>query len=231
MSLQNKRTILLISGIGVVALIAGLVVIVQLASPDAETLTFTYIPKRVLTLSTGDVAAPYAEAASTCGESLDSAREKASFTLLAPSVMLESYTLKAAVAQAELVQLFYSDGEVCGDNAKTLVDGVVRVYATPMSRATDAADGTQYVTEQQKFYQDNGISATTYSFSNGMKAVGYPAGIGTSNTIDEKGDNIMQSNYDYPATIFIIDDKEKVAYKFEAFIPLEDLVKIASSLQ
>ncbi|HEX6560920.1 MAG TPA: hypothetical protein VF016_02715 [Nitrososphaera sp.] len=231
--MQSNRKTLVIGGI---AAIAAVIFVAAIAAngfnKGIEANAMTYIPKHVLGLTTGDVPPSEDQSASTCGESVDSAQAKVSFKMLTPHVLPEGYSLKAATAQPEAVQLFYFDGNVCGEGNKSLKDGVVKVIAAPLTSADrDAKDGKEYVTKKYDTYVGSGMNATVISLKNGMQAVAYPAGVGTSKTIDENNRVIMEDNYDYAASIYAVDDTNHAVYRVQAFLPLEDLVSIAGSLQ
>ncbi|MEW5841601.1 MAG: hypothetical protein AB1753_11430 [Thermoproteota archaeon] len=235
-NIDKKKTGILVAGSLASIAVILLIIATAIAPPNPEVdqldrAAVTYIQKKVLPLST-NATSPLkeAEAAAACGESLASARAKASFKIATPTVMPEGYTLKGATASEDRVQLYYSDNEVCGPNAKKLRDGIIALYAGPLNTVDDARNGEEFSAKYLKIYNDSGVNATAFVFPNGMRGVGYPAGVGTSHFIDD-GVETRTESYDYPASVWAIDDANKVAYRLEAFIPLEDLIKIAGSLK
>lgn len=190
----------------------------------------TYIKKQILTISTEEQL-PIAEAAVTCDQSISEVKASAPFPVLTPTVMLEGYSLKGAEYIApDRVSLKYSDGNVCGQNAKTLRDGVIEIIAGPLNTASDAKDGSEFVSRFVENAAKKNTEVQTYIF-NGKNAVGYQAGLGKSLTIDENNQVILEESFDYPATVFLVDDNTKTLYRLNGFVPLEDLSYIAQSLK
>ncbi|MEP0824067.1 MAG: hypothetical protein HRF40_01125 [Nitrososphaera sp.] len=227
--MMNNNRKYQIASIAGVAILGALLVAVfaPTASPEGEQ-GMSYIPKRILGLQTGDEL-PSAEAAEACGESLETIKSEAPFPVLTPGTLPEGYSLKSAdYVPPDRVTLHYFDANVCGDNAGRLRDGVIELVAGPLNTITDARNGQEYVDRLVESWQK--ANATAFNFD-GKPAVGYPAGVGTSRAIDENGEVVHTYQYDYPASIWVVDDTTSTVYKLTGYIPLEDLTVIARSLK
>lgn len=212
----------IIAAVIVTGIISGVALV-----PNEE---ISYIPKRILTLKVDDLSLPQVDASVICDETLASVKQKAPFPVLTPTVMLEGYSFKGAqYVEPSRVHLKYSDSNVCGENAKTLRDGVIEIIAGPLDTAFEAKNGTEFVA---KFVENSASTKNVETFVfNGKKAVGFPAGVGKSIVIDENDTIINEGSFDYPATVFVVDDSSKMIYRLNGFVPLEDLVKISESLK
>ncbi|MGI0016518.1 MAG: hypothetical protein ACREBU_24110, partial [Nitrososphaera sp.] len=112
-----------------------------------------------------------------------------------------------------------------------LRDGAIELVAAPLSALTTEKSGADYIAMQEPKYDEKGMNAQPLDLSNGMKAIGYASGIGTSRAIDENDVAVHSEEYDYAADIWVFDDDTKTVYRITAFLPFEDLVKIAESLK
>jgi hypothetical protein len=227
MSTRSK----IIIPIGVAAVIGVILAFAASAGPtDSESMT--YIPKRVLTLQTGSTMLPEAEAAATCGESLEHVRSIVSISVRTPTTLPEGYALKAVdFSPPNTIYMKFSDGPVCGGDGMKLRDGVIELNQGPLSALTTEKSGADYIQQQLPKYEASQMGAETYEFANGLIAIGYPAGVGTSEAIDENNVVVHSEKYDYPASIWAFDDRSQTIYYLKAYLPLEDLVKIAESLK
>ncbi len=218
--------------------IAGAVMLAILAFAYAASLTnsernndtnaVTYISKRILTLQTSNEL-PRADATSICGQSLDQVKADAKFPVLTPTTLPEGYSLKSAdYLPPDRVTLQYADGNVCGEDAQKLKDGVIELVAGPLNTISDAKSGQEYVDKLVKNWEK--ANATAFDFD-GKHAVGYPAGVGTSEAIDENDEVVHTYQYDYPASIWVVDDSSGTVYRLTAYTPIEDLAAVARSLK
>lgn len=225
----KKYKIASIAGVAALgAILAAVFATTLTQSKNTDEQGITYIPKRILDLQTGDEL-PRAEAASTCGQDLATVKSKAPFPILTPTMLPQGYMLKSVDFVApDRATLQYSDGNVCGENAKKLRDGVIELVAGPLSTISDAKTGQEYIDSLMKNWAN--ANATTFDFG-GKYAVGYPAGVGTSRTIDENNVVVHTYKYDYPASIWLVDDSTGTVYRLTGYVPLEDLAKIAQSLK
>jgi hypothetical protein len=189
----------------------------------------TYIPKNILGLKTDNIVTS-ADATTTCDQSLTTVKNKALFPVLTPTVMLEGYTLQGAeYIEPSRVQLKYSDGNVCGEHAKTLRDGVIDIIAGPLDTAFDVKDGKELA---NLFANNSPAKDSITSFaSNGKQIIGIPAWVGKSVVIDDNNKIINEEPYDTPTTVFVVDDSSGMLYRLNGFIPMEDLLQIAKSLK
>jgi hypothetical protein len=230
--MANNKFLFAIS-IAAVIVISAAVIPTTLAGRTGEQGNMTYIPKRVLTLQTQETL-PTAEAASTCDNTLETARSQVPFPVKTPSVLPEGYRLQSVtVTPGVYVLMKYYDGAVCGPDGKSLRDGVLEIAADSFSQYTANENAEEYINRIANGYRDHGINATTYQFSPTIHAVAYPAGIGTSNAYDVDQNNklVHSYQYDYPASIRLVDDSNGTVHNLTAFLPVEDLVKIAESLK
>lgn len=230
-NIKKYKKIASIAGVAVLGVVLAVVfaaALVQSGNRSSDEQGVTYIPKRILGLQTGDEL-PRAEAVSTCGQALDTIKSRAPFPVLTPTTLPQGYSLKSTDFVApDRVTLQYSDGNVCGDNAKKLKDGVLELVAGPLSTISDAKTGQEYADNLAKSWRN--ANATTFDFG-GKYAIGYPAGVGTSKTIDENNVVVHTYKYDYPASIWVVDDSTGTVYRLTGYVPLEDLSKVAQSLK
>jgi|SRR5581483_6115868 len=228
-NIKKNKKIASIVGVAVLGAILTVVFAMTLTqSNSGDTQDITYIPKHVLGLQT-DNELPRAEATSACGQDLTTIKSKAPFRVVEPTVLPQGYSLKSTDFVApDRVTLQYSDGNVCGENAKRLRDGVIELVAGPLSTISNAKTGQEYTDSLAKNWTN--VNATTFDFG-GKHAIGYPAGVGTSKATDENNIVVQTYQYDYPASIWVVDDSTSTAYRLTAYIPLEDLAKIAESLK
>lgn len=224
---KNKRILLpAIAASAAAAIVIALAAGLGMQQDDDKV---TFIDKRLLPVSSGSTNY-YAEAAFQCGESLNTIKSKAPFAILTPKVLPSGYQLQGAdYANADRVILRYSDSNVCGPDGKRLRDGVLEVVVAPTSSL--AKNGTAFInSEYEGFKSRESLAATKFTLSNGNPAFGYPSGVGTSKTYGDNDQLMKEEKFDYPAVVFVADEKTQTLYGLKAFMPMEDLVKIAESL-
>jgi hypothetical protein len=230
--MENIKKYKMIASIAAVAVLGAIVTVVFATTLTQSTSSneqgITYMPKRILGLQTGDEL-PRAEAASTCGQALETIKSRTPFPVLTPTMLPQGYSLKSTDFVApDRVTLQYSDGNVCGDNAKKLKDGVIELVAGPLSTISAAKTGQEYADSLARNWVN--VNATTFDFG-GKHAIGYPVGVGTSKTTDENNIVVHTYKYDYPASIWVVDDTTGTVYRLTGYLPLEDLAKITQSLK
>lgn len=128
---------------------------------------------------------------------------------------------------------------ICGsDGPKSLQDGTIEIRVAPFDEritgtAVNVTSGAQYIEKRFQTYQNAGnIDARKYIFSDSDRhAVGYNAGIGTSTAIDENNIVVHREQFDYPSSLWVVDDDKGIIYKLEARMQLGELVKIAESMR
>lgn len=225
----KRFKIAIIAGVAALsAILAAIIATTLTESNISDEQGIVYIPKRILGIQTGNEL-PRAEATSTCGQDLATVKSKALFPILTPTTLPQGYSLKSVdFVSPDRATLQYFDGNVCGENAKRLRDGVFELVAGPLGTISDAKTGQEYAETQMKNWAN--ANATTLVFG-GKYAIGYPAGVGASRAIDENNVVVYTQNYDYPASIWIVDDSTGTAYRLTGYTPFEDLVKIAQSLK
>lgn len=203
-----------------------------LATLNVQDDAVTYIPKNVLSLQTGETDRLVAEASFNCGKSLDEIQSQTPIDILTPKVLPEGYSLRNTDNAAPgRILLHYADGNVCGDNAKRLTDGVIEiVIAYPPNGAENKADGEAFLNYYEGKYEDGNIDYQTIVTENGLYMIAIEAGIGKSVTIDENDEIIHEDEFDYPARVRVFDKENGVGYMIKAFMPVEDLLNIAKSL-
>lgn len=225
MEMTNKK--IMVVGIAGAVILAILAFAYSTLTNSKENNTVIYIPKQILTLQTSNEL-PRADATSICGRSLDQVKADAKFPVLTPTTLPEGYSLKSAdYLPPDRVTLLYADGNVCGENAQKLKDGVIELVAGPLNTISDAKNGQEYVNKLVNWEKAN---ATAFDFD-GKHAVGYPAGVGTSKAIDENDKVVYTYQYDYPASIWVVDDFSGTVYRLMAYTPIENLATIARSLK
>jgi hypothetical protein len=216
----------------VVAVIGIVLAFAATAVGPASPENVTYIPKNVLTLQTGSAMLPEAEGATTCGASLEDVRHNVGFTVRTPTVLPEGYALKAVdLSPPDSLYLKYSDRPVCGGDGMKLKDGALQLTQGPLRAMTTENSGSDYIKKQIPKYEELQMDAKYIELENGMIAFGYPAGVGVSEARDENNEVVHTEQYDYAADLWVFDDKTSSVYYFKAFMPLEDLVRIAESLE
>src|SRR5690606_34137134 len=109
----------------------------------------------------------------------------------------------------------------CGGEGMRLMDGAIELVEAPLKELTTEKSGAEYIAQQLPKYEAKEMNAQSFEFSNGMKAIGYPAGIGTSRAIDENNVVVHTENYDYAADIWVFDDQTSTVYRITAFLPFE----------
>lgn len=227
---KNFVAIIVIMLVGIVSTIM-IAFSMQPGNPDGV----NYIPKRVLDLQTGELGIPEAEAASEeCNPRLEEVQSKIPFELLTPTVLPSNYALRSAGFLTEdSVLLKFSDQNTCGGNL-SLKNGAIYLAAGLLDESSAATNGVDYTTKEHKRLTAAGISDTqifNLDSTPTRYAVGYPAGVGESIIINEKNEVLLTENYDYPADLWVVDDSNGTIYRITAFMPLEDLVAIAESLE
>lgn len=218
---MNTRILIpVILSIAVIGVIGSLTL-----NPDVE---MTFIPKTILGLKTGHLVMN-ADASSICDQNLSTVKNMAPFPVLTPTVMLEGYSLQGAeYVEPSRVHLKYSDGNVCGQHAQTLRDGVIEIISGPLDTAFEVKDGKELA---DLFASTSPAKDNLTSFaSNGKQIIGIPAWVGKSTVIDENNKIINEETYDTPTTVFVVDDSTGMLYRLNGFIPLDDLLQIAKSL-
>lgn len=219
---------IIITSIAAIVAISVIALALTLSSPRTDS-DVTYIPKRVLTPEL-ETSPTYSEPVQ-CGESLESIRDRAPFRILVPALLPDGYALQGSdYSISDTVILAYADANVCGADGKKLKDGMLEIVVTTLD-SLGYTIGNDFVDAQARTYEGRELGVQTYTFDNGNRAIGYPVGIGTSKVIDENDNVINQENYNYPASVMMVDEDSKTAYSLRAFMPLEDLVKIAQSMK
>lgn len=192
----------------------------------------TYIPKNILTLQTGETNMQITEASFDCGKSFNEIQSETPFHILTPKILPEGYSLRGADNAAPgRILLKYADGNVCGENAKRLDDGVIEiVIAYPPDGENASVNGQKFIDSYAEKYEKNNIKYKSLVTKNNLYIIGTEAGIGKSLVIDENGKTIHEEQYDDPARVYVVDESGKTAYVIRAFLPFGQMLQIAQSL-
>lgn len=192
----------------------------------------TYIPKNVLTLQTGETNVQIAEASFNCGKSIQAIQAETPSKILTPKVLPQGYSLRGAdnAAPGRII-LKYADGNVCGENAKKLDDGVIEiVVAFSPDGENSSVNGQKFIESYAEKYDKNNIKYKSLVIKNNLYVIGTEAGIGKSVVIDENNVIIHTEQYDDPARVYVLDESGKTAYVIRAFLPFGQILQIAQSL-
>lgn len=175
-----------------------------------------------------------------CSQPIEIVKARAPFPVPLPTALPEGYSLQYADYSGvrEVFMEFYN-ATICGDDGpKSLQEGIVEIRIAPFDEritgtGANAINGTQYTDERYETYQSAGnIDARKYAFSDGNRqAVGYNAGIGISKAIDENNVVIHTEQFDYPSSLWVVDDGKGIIYRIETRMPIEELVKVAESMK
>lgn len=173
---------------------------------------------------------------SVCGESIEIVKSKAPFTVLLPTKVPDGYSLQSVdyVPNVTVIMQYFTRSLCDPNNPYSPEEGVIEIVEAPLNQVSNATSGEEHVQTEMAKYESVGINATSYVFRDGrMNAVGYEAGKGTSRAIDENGMIVQESEFEYSAHLWVVDDKTGTIVKIEARspdIPLELLAKIGESL-
>lgn len=113
-------------------------------------------------------------------------------------------------------------------------EGVIEIVEGPLSSASSARNGAEFVERQQMEYQAGGVSAETFVFTNGMRAIGYESAVVSSPITDQNGSTVATTEFERHAALWVVDDETGTLCKIEArsgLHSLDDLVKIGESLK
>lgn len=156
---------------------------------------------------------------STCGDSIESVKSNAPFTVLLPTKLPEGYSLQSVVYVPDVyVNMQYFTRSVCDpNNPYSPEEGVIEIVEASFSRESDAKSGQEYVQREMSRLQSSNINATSYVFQEGrMHAVGY-----------------WDETY-LKARLVVVDDKTGTLVAINARsldTPLEQLAMVAESLK
>lgn len=176
-----------------------------------------------------------------CSQPIEIVKARAPFPVPLPAVLPSGYSLQYAdYSGVKEVFMEYYNATICGsDGPKSLRDGTMVIRMAPFDEritgaASNAMNGTQYTDTQFQTYQSVGnIDARKYVFSDGHRhAVGFNGGIGISKAID--GNNVVVINteqFDYPSSLWVVDDEKGIIYRLQARMPIEELVRVAESMK
>lgn len=171
-----------------------------------------------------------------CGEPIESVKSVAPFTVLLPTNLPKGYSLQSVdyVPNVTVIMQYFTRSLCDPNNPYSPEEGVIEIVEAPLSQVSNAKSGREYVQTEMEKYGSVGINATSYVFRDGrMNAVGYEAGKGTTKAIDENGTIVQETEFEYSAHLWVVDDKTGTIVKIEARsseIPLEQLALIAESL-
>lgn len=167
-----------------------------------------------------------------CGKSLDEIQSQTPFDIKTPKLLPEGYSLRNTDNAAPgIILLFYADGNVCGDNAQGLDDGVIEIVIAFSPDGDDnEASGDDFLNHYKAKYEKNNVDYKTNVTRNGLYMIGTGEGKGKTTVIDENDDIIREEEFDDPARVRVLDTNSGAGYLFRAFMPLDDLMKIAQSL-
>ncbi len=172
-----------------------------------------------------------------CWQSIESVKANASFVILLPKSLPAGYSLQSVeYAPPDTVYMQYFTRSVCDpDNPASPEEGFIEIVESPLSAASTAKTGEEYVQRAVASITGSALEAKSYVFQNGrMHAVGYDRGLSESIAIDENGEIVHRSENEHPATMWVVDDMTGTIVKIQARstdIPLEQLAAIAESLK
>ncbi|WP_148699917.1 hypothetical protein [Candidatus Nitrososphaera evergladensis] len=176
-----------------------------------------------------------------CGQPIEIVKARAPFAVPLPTALPAGYSLQYADYSGvkEVFMEFYNSTICGGDGPKSLHDGTIEIRIDPFSEriagtnAAERIDGSQYTEGRFQTLQNAGsIDARKYAFSDGNRhAVGYNAGTGTSVAVDENNVTIHAEQYDYPSSLWVVDDEKDIIYRLEAHMPIDELARIAESMK
>lgn len=167
-----------------------------------------------------------------CGKSLDEIQSQTPFDIKTPKLLPEGYSLRNTDNAAPgIILLFYADGNVCGENAKGLDDGVIEIVIAFSPDGDDnEVNGEDFLNHYKAKYEKNNVDYHTNVTKNGLYIIGTGEGKGKTVVIDENDDIIREEEFDDPARVRVLDKHSGAGYLLRAFMPLDDLMKIAQSL-
>ena len=154
-----------------------------------------------------------------CGQSIESVKTNAPFTILMPTRLPEGYSLQSVdyVPNVYVIMQYFTRSLCDPNNPYSPDEGVIEIVEAPLSQVSNVKSGREYVQTEMVKYESINFNATSYVFRDGsMYAVGYDTGISCN------------------AHLWVVDDKTGTIVKIEARstdIPLEQLAEIAESLE
>lgn len=175
-----------------------------------------------------------------CSQPIEIVKARAPFPVPLPTMLPLGYSLQYAdYSGVKEVFMEYYNATICGsDGPKSLRDRTMEIRIAPFDeRITGAAsntmNGTKYTDKQFQTYQSVGnIDARKYVFSDGHRhAVGFNGGIGISKAVDENNVVIHTEQFDYPSSLWVVDDDKGIIYRLQARMAIEELVRIAESMK
>lgn len=113
---------------------------------------------------------------SICGESIESVRSNAPFTVLLPTKLPQGYSLQSVTyVPAVFVNMQYFTRSLCDpNNPYEPEEGVIEIVEASFGKESDAKSGEEYVQREMVKLQASNINATSYIFQDGrMHAIGY----------------------------------------------------------
>ena len=175
-----------------------------------------------------------------CSQPIEIVKARASFPVPLPALLPSGYCLQYAnYSGVKEVFMEYYNATICGRaGPKSLRGGTMEIRTAPFDEritgaASNAMNGTQYTDKQFQTYQSAGnIDARKYVFSDGQRhAVGFNGGIGISKAIDGNNVVINTEQFDYPSSLWVVDDGKGIIYRLQARMPIEEPVRIAESMK
>jgi hypothetical protein len=118
----------------------------------------------------------YDDGRTICGQSIESVKENAPFTLLLPTKLPEGYSLQSVdyVPDVYVNMQFFTRSLCDPANPYSPEEGVIEIVEASFSKESDAQTGEEYVQREMAKLQASNINATSYVFHDGrMHAIGY----------------------------------------------------------